>query len=148
MYTIGEAAKRLNVTPSTLRYYDKEGLLPFVDRTQGNVRRFKDADFRWLELIECLKATGMPIKDIKRFVDWCYAGDDTMENRREMFHERKRIVEEEIARMQRTLETINYKCWYYDTACQLGSTEAVQEIADGDIPPEIRAAKTRMEAGR
>lgn len=146
MYTIGEMAKKLNIATSTLRYYDKEGLLPFVGRTKGNVRRFDEADFRSLELIECLKATGMPIKDIKLFVDWCHAGDATIENRRKMFHERKRIVEEEMAKMQQTLETIAYKCWYYDTACALGSTDAVERLEDATVPPDILAIKQRMHA--
>lgn len=146
MYTIGEMAKKLNIATSTLRYYDKEGLLPFVDRTTGNMRRFDEADFRSLALIECLKATGMPIKDIKRFVDWCIAGDATIENRRQMFYERKRAVEEEMARMQRTLDTVTYKCWYYDMACQLGSTEAVDNLAPSKIPPHVRAIKETMDA--
>lgn len=54
-YTVGEAAKRLGVAPSTLRYYDKEGLLPFVERTDGGIRMFKQSDFEGLRLIECLK---------------------------------------------------------------------------------------------
>lgn len=76
-YTIGEMAKKLNVAPSTLRYYDKEGLLPFVERSGGGIRMFKDSDFEWLSIIECLKKTGMPIKEIKNFIDWCMEGDST-----------------------------------------------------------------------
>lgn len=148
MYTIGEVAKTLGIAPSTLRYYDKEGLLPFVDRTAGNIRVFKDADFAWLELIECLKAAGMPVKDIKQFIDWCYEGDATMENRRQMFYERKRIVEDEMARMQRTLDTLSYKCWFYDMACELGSTEAVSRLDDKEMPPDIRAAKKTIDVKR
>ena len=64
-YTVGEIAKKLNVAPSTLRYYDKEGLLPFVERSVGGIRVFHDEDMDWLELIECMKHTGMPIKEIK-----------------------------------------------------------------------------------
>lgn len=55
LYTVGEMAKRLGVAASTLRYYDKEGLLPFVERSSGGIRMFKDADFEWLQIIECLK---------------------------------------------------------------------------------------------
>ena len=54
-YTVGEMAKKLNLAPSTLRYYDKEGLLPFVERSGGGIRMFKDSDFEWLAIIECLK---------------------------------------------------------------------------------------------
>lgn len=70
-YTVGEMAKRLHVAPSTLRYYDKEGLLPFLERSSGGIRIFQDSDFEWLSIISCLKQTGMPIKDIKAFIDWC-----------------------------------------------------------------------------
>ena len=60
-YTIGEMAQRLNVAPSTLRYYDKEGLLPFVERSSGGIRMFKDEDMEWLRLLGCLKKAGMPL---------------------------------------------------------------------------------------
>ena len=70
-YTVGEAARRLNVAPSTLRYYDKEGLLPAVSRTEGGIRMFTAADMETLSMIGCLKKAGMSIKDIKQFMDWC-----------------------------------------------------------------------------
>ena len=74
VYTVGEMAKKIGVAPSTLRYYDKEGLLPFVERSGGGMRMFKDSDLDWLRIIECLKRTGMPIKEIRQFVDWVYGG--------------------------------------------------------------------------
>ena len=64
-YTIGEAAERMGVPTSTLRYYDKEGLIPFIERSPGGMRIFKEDDFEHIRLIECLKATNMPLKDIK-----------------------------------------------------------------------------------
>ena len=77
-YTIGEMAKIVNIAPSTLRYYDKEGLLPFVERTETGIRMFKDSDYEWLCVIDCLKNTGMGIKDIKKFIDMVIAGDATI----------------------------------------------------------------------
>ena len=67
VYTVGEMAKKIGVAPSTLRYYDKEGLLPFVERSGGGMRMFKDSDLDWLRIIECLKRTGMPIKEIRQW---------------------------------------------------------------------------------
>lgn len=122
-YNIGEVAKKMNIASSTLRYYDKEGLLPFVDRTEGGIRKFKDEDFEWLSIIECLKNTGMPIKDIKVFIDWCMAGDSTLQERYEMFLERKRETEKQIKMLQDSLEKINYKCWYYKTALEAGTVK-------------------------
>ena len=79
LYTVGEMAKRLGVAASTLRYYDKEGLLPFVERSSGGIRMFKDVDFEWLQIIECLKKTGMQLADIKHFIELAMKGDETIE---------------------------------------------------------------------
>ena len=80
-YSIGEVAEKMHLTPYTLRYYDKEGLMPFVERTAGGTRVFSDSDLETLRVIECLKATGMPIRDIKTFIDWCADGDASLEKR-------------------------------------------------------------------
>ena len=68
MYTIGQKSEMFQLPISTLRYYDKEGLLPFVERSEGGIRMFKDSDIEWLNIIECLKKTGMSIKEIKKFI--------------------------------------------------------------------------------
>ena len=116
-YTIGEVAKMFNLTPSTIRYYDKEGLLPFVERQSG-IRQFSDEDINMLKTIECLKETGMPIKDIKIFSQWCLEGDDTLENRQEMFYQRREIVKQQMADLQNILNHIEYKCDYYKKAIE------------------------------
>ena len=95
-YTIGEMAKKMGVAPSTLRYYDKEGLLPFVERSGGGIRMFKDEDIEWLSIIECLKKTGMPIKEIKQFIDWCIEGDSTIDKRLELIDRQRERVHEQI----------------------------------------------------
>lgn len=115
-YTIGQVAEKMGVTTHTLRYYEKEGLLPFVERTESGIRSFKDSDVECLHIIECLKATGMPIKDIKVFIDWCAEGDSTLQQRYEMFLERRKEVLQQMADLQRTLATIEYKCQYYKDA--------------------------------
>ena len=115
-YTVGEIAKILNVTPHTLRYYDKEGLLPFVERSDSGIRMFKDSDFEWLHIIECLKKTGMSIKDIKVFIDWCIEGDSTIEQRLELIERQRESVLAQIEHLQETLNTLNFKRWFYQTA--------------------------------
>ncbi|WP_413361765.1 MerR family transcriptional regulator [Lysinibacillus sp. 3P01SB] len=122
-YSISEVAKILNLTTYTLRYYDKEGLMPFVERTAGGIRLFKESDIEALRVIECLKATGMPIKEIKNFIDWCSEGDATLQQRYDMFIERKAIVEAQMIELQKTMELINHKCWYYKTAVESGSED-------------------------
>lgn len=137
-YTIGEAAARMHLSAPTLRYYDKEGLLPFVDRSESGIRVFKESDFEWLRLIECLKATGMPIRDIKQFIDWCLEGDATLPQRRDMFYERRRAVLKQMETLQATLDVIDYKCWYYDAAAKAGSTASLQNLTLEDLPEDVR----------
>jgi len=144
-YTIAQVAERVGVTASTLRYYDKEGLLPFVDRSAGGIRMFKDTDFEWLQLIECLKVTGMPIKDIRQFIDWYMEGDCTLRQRRDMFYERKRVVQEQIEALNKTLDMINFKCRFYDTKIDAGEIDAPQQIQCDDIPKDLLAIKQRLE---
>ena len=145
-YSIGEAAQRMHLSAPILRYYDKEGLLPFVDRSAGGARMFKESDFEWLRLIECLKSTGMPIRDIKQFIDWYMEGDTTLPQRRDMFYERKRAVEAQIEMLQATLDMIDYKCWYYDTAVAAGSSRALQALKPEELPVEVSRLKARIAA--
>ena len=122
-YSISVVAKELNLTIYTLRYYDKEGLMPFVERAQNGTRLFKESDISALKLIECLKSTGMPIKEIKTFIDWCSEGDSTLQQRYDMFLERKASVEAQMAELKKTMEVIEHKCLYYLTALEAGTEE-------------------------
>lgn len=141
LYTIGEMAKKLNVPPSTLRYYDKEGLLPFVERSKSGIRMFKESDIEWLLIIECLKTTGLPLKQIKTFIHWCMEGDATIENRLNVIKNQKQAVEEQIARLQNSLDTLNYKNWYYETAKKDGTCANVEALAIEHLPEEYQSAK-------
>jgi DNA-binding transcriptional MerR regulator len=122
-YSISEVANELNLTVYTLRYYDKEGLMPYVERTSSGTRLFKESDISALRVIECLKATGMPIKEIKNFIDWCSDGDSTLQQRYDMFVERKAIVEAQMEELKKTMELIDHKCFYYKTALDAGTEE-------------------------
>lgn len=142
-YTVGEMAEKLHVAPSTLRYYDKEGLLPFVERSSGGIRMFQEKDFSWLSIIECLKKAGLPIKEIKLFMDWCMQGDGTIDQRLELIKKQRTIVQEQIAQMQETLAMLDYKCWYYETAKEAGSCSIHDTLSEEDIPAEFRKAKAK-----
>ena len=85
IYTVGEMAQKLGVPASTLRYYDKEGLLPFVERSSGGIRMFRENDFEWLQVIRCMKKAGMSIKDIRQYIELSMQGDGTIDTRLEMF---------------------------------------------------------------
>ena len=143
-YTVGEMAKILNTTPSTLRYYDKEGLLPFVERSESGIRMFKDSDYEWLLVIDCLKNTGMGIKDIKKFIYMVLEGDATIKERLEMMKKQRESVKEQIAKLQQTLDTLNYKVWYYSTAEKAGTTSVPRNMPEEEVPEKLRAARRRL----
>lgn len=126
-YSITEVAEYFNMTPHTLRYYDKEGLMPFVERSSSGKRVFKESDIEALKVIECLKLSGMPIKEIKHFIEWCSEGDSTLQQRYDMFLERKASVEAQMEELKKTMEVIEHKCLYYKTALDRG-TEAVHRV--------------------
>jgi Predicted transcriptional regulators len=126
-YSISQAAEKAGMTAPTLRFYDKEGLLPFVERDQYGSRSFKESDFEWLSIINILKNTGMSIKDIKIYIDWCMDGDYTLENRFELFKKQKELVQSQIDELQKYMDKINYKFWYYETALAAG-TESIHTM--------------------
>ena len=139
MYTIGQVAKMFGLPPSTLRYYDKEGLFPNMERSNG-IRRFGERELETLLVIECLKKSGMEIKDIRQFMAWCAQGSSTYPQRRAMFVKQKESVEAEIARMNRVLDMLKFKCWYYEQAIQDGNEQRLNTIRPEDMPEEIRQA--------
>ena len=126
-YSMKEVCRMLNLSASTIRYYDKEGLLPFVTRTEGGYRQFSDDDVGLLRIIECLKRTGMPIRDIRQFTVWVQQGDASLRERYEMFLERKRSVQDQMTQLQKTMEIIEYKCRYYQTALEAGTEKVHQQ---------------------
>ena len=119
--TIGEVAKKLNIPVHTLRYYDSEGLLMFVERDSAGRRAFKETDVIMLNTILCLKSTGMSLKDIKQYVEWCTEGVSTLEERYNMFLEQKKLVENQIEELQKVLRTIDFKCDFYKNAIKTGN---------------------------
>ena len=127
-YTVAQAARRTGLSVHTLRYYDREGLLPFVDRSPAGYREFKENDFEWLAVIACLKSTGMHVKDIKQFIDWCAEGDCTLEKRLTLFKKQRENVERQIAELQKHREKLNHKIRYYELACRAGTEQAVKGL--------------------
>lgn len=143
-YTVGEMAKLLHTTPSSLRYYDREGLLPFVDRSESGIRLFKDVDYEWLLVIDCLKNTGMPLKDIRHFIELAVAGDPTIEERRQMILRQRETVLAQIKKLEETLEILDYKTWYYATAAEHGTTAVPRNMPEEEVPEALRAARRKL----
>ena len=139
MYSIGQVAEMFGLPISTLRYYDKQGLFPNMERVSG-IRKFSETEIEALRVIECLKKAGMEIKDIRQFMDWCKEGPATYPQRKAMFEAQKAHMEEEIRRMNRTLDMLKYKCWYYEQSIQDGSEEKIAAMLPDKLPEDIRRA--------
>ena len=137
MYTIGQVSEMFNMPVSTLRYYDREGLFPALERKSG-IRRFSDRELEALRVIECLKSSGLEIKDIKRFMEWCEEGASTYPQRRELFEARMKKVEDEFRQLEKTLDMLKFKCWYYETAERLGSEDGIYDMLPDKLPTEIQ----------
>lgn len=138
IYTVGEMAKSLGVPSSTLRYYDKEGLLPFVERSSSGIRVFHEKDYECLQIISCLKKTGMSIKDIRKYIILAMEGDKTIDERLELFKNQRKALEAQIAELQRAMNVLNFKCWYYETAKEAGTVDVPQSMSTNEIPEEFR----------
>lgn len=137
MYTIGQVSKMFGLPVSTLRYYDKQGLFHNLKRVSGR-REFGDNELETLRVIECLKKAGLEIKDIKLFMDWCAEGSATYQKRLELFKQRREALKSEIAQMNRVLEMLKFKCWYYEEAVRDGSEERVKSLIPHSLPDGIR----------
>ncbi len=139
MYTIGQVSQMFDLPISTLRYYDKQGLFPSLQRRSG-IRRFGQPELEALRVIECLKKSGMEIRDIKQFMQWCTEGPSTYAARKAFMEQQKASVEEEIRRMNQVLDMLRFKCWYYEQALHDGSEERLKQMIPDRLPEEIQAA--------
>ena len=139
MYTIGQVSKMFGLPISTLRYYDKEGLFPGMERQSG-IRKFGDRELEALRVIECLKKSGLEIRDIRQFMDWCAQGSETYPQRRELFVRQKAAVEAELERMERVRDMLIFKCWYYEQAMADGNEDRLSAMTPEEMPADIRRA--------
>lgn len=138
MNTIGQISEMFDIPISTLRYYDKEGLFPSMQRTSG-IRNFSDKEVEALRVIECLKKSGMEIKDIKTFMEWCAIGSETYQQRKELFINQEKVVKAEIERLEKTLAMIKFKHWYYEQAIKDGNEDSLMAMIPNDLPEDIQA---------
>lgn len=143
-YTVCEVAKRLKLSPHTIRFYSKEGLLDFVERDQNGNRIFKEADFERLFIIASLKRAGMSIKQIREFTVLCDKGDSTIAQRLNIILEQKESVEAQITELQDALDVLKYKAWLYETALKAGTTAVHDNMPLEEIPPNMQKIKARI----
>ena len=139
MYTIGQVSEMFGLPISTLRYYDKQGLFPNMERISG-IRKFSDNELEALRVIECLKKSGLEIKDIKQFMDWCVEGSSTYPQRKALIEKQRKRLEAELIHMNKVLDMLKFKCWYYEQATRDGSEDQVRSMIPNGLPENVRKA--------
>lgn len=122
-HSIAEAAERTGLTAHTLRYYERDGLLlREVERDSSGRRRYDQAHLDWIHLVTCLRATGMPIRDVRRYAELVRSGASTERERLELLHAHRRRVVEELARVTDHLGAIDRKIGIYESRLEEPST--------------------------
>ncbi len=145
MYTIGQVSQMTGLPVSTLRYYDQQGLFPEL-RKESGIRKFTDRELDILKMVECLKSSGLELRDIRQFIRWCAEGSATYPQRKAMFLKQKEVVEAEIQSLEKTLNMLRFKCWYYEQAIQDGSEDRIKAMLPDQLPPDIQALYDRGRA--
>lgn len=120
-YTIKEVSEMMHLPISTLRYYDKMGLLPGLERKESGYRVFSDGDIEMLKIIDSFKKAGLQIKDIQNYLALAFKGESTLEERYQIFLRQEEVLEEKITELQQALKVTRKKISYYETALQAGS---------------------------
>lgn len=112
--TIAEASKKYDLTPDTLRYYERIGLIPSVGRTSGGIRNYSEEDCRWIEFIKCMRGAGLPVETLSEYVMLFKQGDITLEARKALLIEQRARLAVRIEEMQNTLNRLNVKIERYE----------------------------------
>lgn len=112
-YTIKEASKRTGLSISALRFYDKEGLIPQLKRSDSGIRLYGERDMAWLELICCLKNSGMSLDKIREFMNACLGGASTAEERKLLLEAHRASILEQMAVLENSLNIVDYKLAHY-----------------------------------
>ncbi|OYD07134.1 MerR family transcriptional regulator [Paludifilum halophilum] len=111
---IAEVSEKLDISQDTLRYYERIGLLPRVNRNQSGIRDYSEEDCRWIEFIKCMRSAGLPIDVLIEYVRLFQQGDETMEARKEILIEQRKQLLKRMEDMQETLERLEYKIASYE----------------------------------
>lgn len=136
---IGEVAQIFDLPISTLRYYDQQGFFPAMER-QGGQRLFSQLEISTLEVIECLKKSGLSLTDIGAFIESCQRGDETLNERLQLFLDRKKALDKQLKELRKVEALLEFKVWYYETAIAAGTEQAVRDIPEDEMPEQIRKA--------
>jgi len=114
-YTVKDVAKIFGLSIFTIHFYDKEGLLPFVSRNKSGNREFTESNLNMIQTICCLKNTGMQIKDIKKYIDFCMEGTGTIDSRQKLLSAHRKEIIAHIDALNENLKLIDSKIKIYDS---------------------------------
>ncbi len=113
--TISEIAKKYDLTPDTLRYYERIGLIPPVPRNASGLRDYDEESCNWVEFIKCMRSAGLPIEVLIDYVQLFRKGDSTVPARKEILIEQREILRAKIEELQKTLARLDYKIELYES---------------------------------
>ncbi len=111
---ISEVSKKFNLSPDTLRYYERIGLLPKVNRNESGNRDYTEEDCKWVEFVKCMRNAGLPIEVLIEYLDLFQEGDKTLGTRKELLIEQRGQLIARIKDMKKTLDRLNYKIERYE----------------------------------
>lgn len=131
-FSIKEASERLGLPSHTIRYYEKEGLLPFIQRDKYGNRVFEQRDVDWIVLMTCFRATGMTVANLKRIVDLAVQGDSTISERKEILENHKLELHKRQLELDRAFEAVNYKLSSYDSLQKAKVVSNIDSEIDSD----------------
>jgi DNA-binding transcriptional MerR regulator len=148
VYTIGDAAEKLGMPASTIRFYEKNGLIPNQQRSSDGRRLFDEDDLEWMRFVERLKVSGMPIREIREYIRLYLEGDSTIEERRRIVYERRAAIDAQLEELRLARDFIEYKCWYYDVALESGTCDTPKNMPLDELPEDIRRIKSKCRINR
>ena len=148
IYTVGELSKATGVPASTIRFYEKHGLIPNQRRSSDGRRLFDEDSLEWLRFVERLKVSGLPIKEIKEYIDLYLAGDSTIEERRRIVYNRHEAIDAQLEELLLARDFIEYKCWYYDVARESGTCATPRNMPYDELPERIQRIKSKCRINR
>ena len=128
MYTVKEVAAEVRESEHTIRYYCKEGLFPFITRDKNNVRKFSEADLEGVRIVLCLRDTGMPLSEIRRYMELCALGKSTLTERLEIIRKQKENAYRQMAELQKRIDRLEWKEQHYAELIQSGTDDDCNPI--------------------
>lgn len=118
--TIKEVCEKYELTPDTLRYYERVGVIPEVHRTKGGIRDYTEEDEKWVENAVCMRSAGVPVEMLIEYVKLFQQGDSTLQARRDLLAEARVEVQKNLDKYQATMDRLNYKISRYEEALKTG----------------------------